>query len=115
MLRAYSATSHQRICANDAQVAGVQLKAGDRVLLPIALAGRDPEQYEHPNEIRFDRNAPNMTFGFGIHRYLGVYLAQREILLAQAEMLSTVPQFRLKVRMSVGKGKRRSDSVDYGG
>src|SRR3546814_9796931 len=77
MLRAYSATSHQRICANDVQVAGVQLKAGDRVLLPIALAGRDPEQYEHPNEIRFDRNASNMTFGFGIHRCLGVYLAQR--------------------------------------
>src|SRR3546814_3921035 len=29
----------------------------------------------------------NMTFGFGIHRCLGVYLAQREILFAQEEML----------------------------
>src|SRR3546814_15837903 len=83
------------------QLAGVQLKAGDRVLLPIALAGRVPEQYEHPNEIRFDRNASNMTFGFGIHRCLGVYLAQREILFALEEMLSTVPQFRLKAGFTI--------------
>src|SRR3546814_18557669 len=78
MLRAYSATSHQRICANDVEVAGVQLKAGDRVLLPIALAGRDPEQYENHNEIMFGRNASNMTLGFGIPRCLGVHPPQRE-------------------------------------
>lgn len=99
MLRAYSATSHQRICAHDVEIAGARIKAGARVLLPIALAGRDPEQYENPDEIRFDRNASNMTFGFGIHRCLGVYLAQREILFALEEMLATVPEFRFEGRL----------------
>jgi cytochrome P450 len=96
LLRAYAATSHQRICAKDVEIGGVQIKAGDRVVVSMSLAGRDPDMYEKPNEIRFDRNASNITFGWGIHRCLGVYLAQREILFALEEMLSTVPQFRLE-------------------
>ena len=96
LLRAYSATSHQRICASDTEIGGVQLKAGDRVVISLALAGRDPDTYEAPNEIRFERNAPNITFGWGVHRCLGVYLAQREILFALEEMLATVPPFSLQ-------------------
>lgn len=96
MLRAYGATPHQRTCSKDVEIGGVQLKAGDRVVLLTGLAGRDPEMYENPNEIRFDRDAPNVTFGAGAHRCLGVYLAQREILFALEEMLSAVPQFRLR-------------------
>jgi cytochrome P450 len=96
LLRAYSATSHQRICAKDVVIGGVQIKAGDRVVVSMSLAGRDPDMYDEPNEIRFDRNASNLTFGWGIHRCLGVYLAQRELLFAMEEMLSTVPQFRLE-------------------
>lgn len=95
LLRAYSATGHQRICARDVEVAGVQMKAGDRVLVSMALAGRDPETYDNPNEVRFDRSAANLTFGWGIHRCLGVYLAQRELLFALEEMLSAIPQFRV--------------------
>ncbi|MDB5686139.1 MAG: hypothetical protein JWR77_728, partial [Rhizorhabdus sp.] len=95
MLRAYAAVSSNRICANDVQVAGIRMMAGDKVLLPTPLAARDPEQYNDPNRIIFDRGASNITFGFGIHRCLGVYLAQREILFALEEMLSTIPQFRV--------------------
>jgi cytochrome P450 len=96
LLRAYAATSHQRICAQDVEIGGVLIKAGDRVVVSMSLAGRDPDMYDDPNTIRFDRNASNLTFGWGIHRCLGVYLAQRELLFAMEEMLSTVPQFRLE-------------------
>jgi len=96
LLRAYGATNHQRICAKDVEIGGVQMKAGDKVLVSMSLASRDPEMYDAPNEIRFDRNASNLTFGWGIHRCLGVYLAQRELLFALEEMLATIPQFRLQ-------------------
>lgn len=97
MLRAYPLTLHQRICSNDVEVGGVQVKAGDRVVIVLALAGRDPERYENPNLVDFDRASPaNLTFGFGVHRCLGVELAQRELLFALQEMLAEVPQFRLK-------------------
>ena len=106
LLRAYAGTSHQRICSKDIEIGGVLIKAGDRVSLQIALAARDPEQYDNPGEIRFDRGATSLTFGFGAHRCLGVYLAQREILFALEEMLSTIPPFRLadgfKVPFRVG-------------
>lgn len=96
LLRAYGTTNHQRICAKDVEVNGVRMKAGDRVLISMSLASRDPEMYDEPNEIRFDRNASNLTFGWGIHRCLGVYLAQRELLFALEEMLATIPQFRVE-------------------
>jgi cytochrome P450 len=95
MLRAYAAVSVNRICANEIEFGGVKMKPGDKILLPTPLAGRDPEQYDQPNEIRFDRGATNITFGFGIHQCLGLYLAQREMLFALKEMLSSIPQFRL--------------------
>lgn len=101
LLRAYGTTNHQRICVKDVVVGGVQMKAGDRVLVSMSLASRDPETYDAPNEIRFDRNASNVTFGWGIHRCLGVYLAQRELLFALEEMIATIPQFRLEKDFTV--------------
>jgi len=96
LLRAYGTTTHQRICSNDVELCGVQIRAGDKVAVSPALAGRDPEAYENPGEIRFDRNAPLLTFGYGIHRCLGVYLAQREMLFALEEVLAALPPFRLR-------------------
>lgn len=96
MFRAYSATSHQRIVAHDVNFCGVDMRAGDKALLSLTLAGRDPDQYDQANEVRFDRNAPNITFGFGIHRCLGVYLAQREVQIALEEVLAAIPPFEQK-------------------
>jgi len=96
LLRAYATTSHYRVCSQDVEVCGVLVKAGDKVMVSPALAGRDPEAYDNPGEIRFDRNAPLLTFGYGIHRCLGVYLAQREMLFALEEVLAALPPFRLR-------------------
>jgi cytochrome P450 len=95
MLRAYAAVSVARVCAKEVEISGVRMLPGDKILLPTPMAARDPEFYDRPNEVLFDRNLSNITFGYGIHRCLGVYLAQREMLFALQEMLSSIPQFRL--------------------
>jgi cytochrome P450 len=95
LLRAYSATSHQRIVAKDIEIAGVTLKVGDKILLSNPLANRDPEQYDNPNEVRFDRGVPNLTFGSGVHSCLGRHLARREVQVAIEEVLAALPEFRL--------------------
>jgi cytochrome P450 len=95
LLRAYSATSHQRIVAKDVEIAGVTVKVGDKVLLSNPLANRDPERYDHPNEVRFDRGVQNLTFGSGIHSCLGRHLARREVQVALEEVLTALPEFRL--------------------
>jgi len=96
LLRAYAAVSNARICAKEIEIAGVTLKPGDKVLLPTPLAARDPEEYDEPNAIRFDRGGQNITFGYGIHRCLGIHLAQREIQTALEQMLSSLPEFRIE-------------------
>jgi cytochrome P450 len=98
LLRAYAATSHQRIVAKDIELGGATLKVGDKVLLANPLANRDPEQYDNPNEVRFDRTGTNLTFGSGVHSCLGRHLARREIQIALEEVLSALPQFRLDAK-----------------
>jgi cytochrome P450 len=96
LFRAYSATSHFRICAKDIEIAGVEVKVGDKVLLANPVANRDPEEYDSPNEVRFDRIAQNLTFGSGVHNCLGRHLARREVQVALEEILSTLPEFHLE-------------------
>ena len=95
LFRAYSATSHIRICVNDMEMGGVSMKAGDKVLLPAPVANRDPEEYENPNEVNFNRTGQNLTFGFGVHNCLGRHLARREVQVALEEVISTLPPFHV--------------------
>lgn len=51
---------------------GVQIAEGDRVVLRIASANRDPLQFPHPE--RFDcsrRGARHLSLGFGLHSCVG--------------------------------------------
>src|SRR3546814_4659724 len=63
-----------------ALVTGVQTCA-----LPISAANRDPEAFDDPDTLRFDRKPANsgglrnMTFGTGRHRCLGANLAQANL------------------------------------
>ena len=95
LLRAYASTSHHRTCAKEIEIGGVTLKPGDRVLLSNPLINRDPEEFDRPDEILFDREATNLTFGFGIHNCLGRHLARREVQVALEEVLAALPEFRI--------------------
>jgi len=47
--------------------------------------------------VAIDRQPPrSLTFGFGVHRCVGVTLARRESVIAIEELLSAIPQFRLQ-------------------
>jgi cytochrome P450 len=95
LLRAYSPTVHNRICAKEYEIAGVRMMPGDKVVLAPPLGNRDPEHWDAPDEIRFDRVGQNLTFGSGIHNCLGRHLARREVQVALEELLAALPEFRL--------------------
>ncbi len=95
LLRAFAATSHHRTCAREIEIGGVLMKPGDKILLPNPVGNRDPEEYDRPNEIVFDRGSTNLTFGFGIHSCLGRHLARREVEVALEEVLAALPEFRI--------------------
>ncbi|MGH9232363.1 MAG: cytochrome P450 [Acidimicrobiales bacterium] len=65
----------------DAEVAGVQIKAGDWLYLSYLAGNMDPSVFDEP--LRFDVARPNadrhIAFGYGIHFCLGAQLARMEL------------------------------------
>lgn len=77
--RAFGVSAPTRTVARDMVFHGVPMKAGEAVLLPTYLAGRDPRAWEDPHRIDIDRRPRHITFGTGPHVCLGVHLAKREM------------------------------------
>lgn len=96
LLRAYAAVTTLRIVSKPVQVEGAQMMPGDLVFMTTPLAGRDPEGYEHVNDVRLDRKPTHVTLGHGIHRCLGQHLARRELQIAIDEFTRAIPDFRIE-------------------
>lgn len=96
LLRAYAAVSTHRIVSKPIEIDGQQLLAGDTVVMSTPLAGRDPEAYDNPNEIRLDRKPAHVTLGHSLHRCLGQHLARRELQTAIEEFVKVIPEFRIQ-------------------
>ncbi len=96
LLRAYAAVSTQRIVSKEHQLGGNTLLPGDVVSMSTPLAGRDPEAYDNPQEVRLDRKPTHVTLGHSLHRCLGQHLARRELQTAIEEFVKAVPLFRVQ-------------------
>ena len=72
--------AHYRHVVTDTELGGVDLSAGDRLLLLWGAANRDPAHFESPNEFRLDRSKAqgHITFGKGVHFCVGAALARME-------------------------------------
>ncbi len=83
-----------RTCKADTVIRGREIKAGERVVLVFGAGNRDPDAFEDPDEIRFDRRKNrHLAFGAGIHRCLGSNLGRRELVIGLEQFLQTVPTF----------------------
>jgi cytochrome P450 len=86
-----------RVAKVDHELAGEQIRAGDRLLCLAASANFDPLKYDDPRSFRLDRDHNrHMTFVAGPHRCLGIHLARFEMRVALSEFLRRIPLFRLK-------------------
>lgn len=95
MFRAFSPASTFRICVKDKEINGVTIRAGDKVAMSPAIAGRDPEAFERPGEIDFSRRSAHVAFAYGPHLCLGMHLARLEIQVAIEAFLKAIPTFRV--------------------
>jgi cytochrome P450 len=96
LLRAFAPVTPFRIVAKEIEICGQKVMPGEHVAVATPVIGRDPAFYPDPQEVRFDRKAPHMSLGGGIHRCLGMHLARLELQIAVEEFVTTLPEFRIK-------------------
>lgn len=92
--RAFGVSAPSRTVARDMEFHGVPMKAGEAVLLPTFLAGRDPRAWSDPHRIDIDRRPRHVTFGTGPHVCLGVHLAKREMKIMLEAFLGRMRNIR---------------------
>ena len=103
LFRRFPVISEGRMIAKDQEYDGVQLKHGEMVLLPTALAGLDETVYPDPWVVDFTRRgAPHLTFGSGAHRCAGALFARLELVTTLEEWLKRIPEFSLKPGEPIG-------------
>ena len=88
---------HFRHVMRPCELAGVDLRPDDRILLMWSAANRDPAVFDEPDAVRLDRpTAKNhLGFGWGIHHCIGAPLARLEARLAVEELLSRTRSIEL--------------------
>ncbi|MFJ1969474.1 cytochrome P450 [Streptomyces sp. NPDC087903] len=97
ILRVYSFVVPARKATKDVEIGGCPVRAGEMVMLPLAVTNRDPQRFENPLEVDPHRRATNhIAFGSGPHRCLGSHLARLELNVAVEEWHKRIPDYRLE-------------------
>jgi 4-methoxybenzoate monooxygenase (O-demethylating) len=83
-----------RTATRDVEVAGVTMEAGEKVLLFLAAANRDPRHWDEPDRFDINRKAGgHVGFGAGVHLCVGAAFARLEgeaMLAALARQVTSI-------------------------
>ena len=85
----------ERTAKEDTEVAGVTLRAGEKIAALLGAANRDPAAFDDVDAFAVDRS-PNghIAFGAGIHFCLGAPLARLELGVTVPRLLERFPDLR---------------------
>jgi cytochrome P450 len=90
--------SVNRYAMADLEIAGCRISRGDRLVISLAAANRDPERFADPDTFTADPDRPShLAFGHGIHVCLGAHLARLEGEIALTTLFRRLPTLRLAV------------------
>ena len=93
----------RRTTLQDTEIRGKRIRKGERVVMWYVSGNRDDEVIDHPNNFIIDRARPrtHLSFGFGIHRCVGLRLAELQLRIVWEEMLKRFDRIEV-----VGEPKR---------
>ena len=93
----------RRTALVDTEVQGQKIKKGDRVVMWYVSGNRDEEVIDNPDAFIIDRPRPriHLSFGFGIHRCVGMRLAELQLRIVWEEILKRFAKIEV-----VGEPKR---------
>jgi cytochrome P450 len=93
----------RRTALEDIEFRGKQIRKGDKVVMWYVSGNRDEQVIERPYEFIIDRARPrtHISFGFGIHRCVGIRLAELQLKIIWEEILKRFDNIEV-----VGQPKR---------
>ncbi len=104
-----SVKSGGKLCIRSTNVGGVDIKAGDKVVLMHLAANQDPRRF--PDSRTFDagrpRNAEHIAFGRGPHTCIGAPLARLETKISIERLLSRLGPITLSNEHHGPQSQRR--------
>jgi len=95
-LRVFAVAANSRTAVQDFDFHGCPVRKGDRVVVGLISANRDPAVFGDPEAVMLDR-WPNrhMTFGSGPHHCLGAHIARLEIRISLEEWHRRIPDYHV--------------------
>jgi cytochrome P450 len=98
MIRWQTPVAHMRRTATqDFEIGGKTIKAGEKVIMWYVSGNRDETVIENPEAFIVDRERPrqHVAFGFGIHRCVGMRLAEMQLRTVWEEILKRFPTIEI--------------------
>jgi cytochrome P450 len=97
----------RRTALVDTELGGKTIRKGERVVMWYVSGNRDEDVIDRPEEFIIDRARPrnHLSFGFGIHRCVGMRLAELQLKIVWEEMLKRFDRIEV-----VGEPKRTYSS-----
>jgi len=85
-----------RIVSSNLEIDGHELQSGQRVLIVIGSANRDPDVFTDPDHVDVGRKPnPHLTFGMGSHYCAGAPLARLQAAIAIGALINRLPDLQL--------------------
>ena len=98
VIRWQTPLSHMRRTAlEDVEMGGKTIKKGDKVVMWYYSGNHDEDVFEDPRVIKFDRPNGNnhLSFGFGIHRCMGLRVAELQLRILWQQILEKFEKIEL--------------------
>jgi len=87
----------ERTATQDAEVGGVTIPKGEKIVSLLGSANRDEEVFKSPTEMDITRDPnPQIGFGAGIHFCIGAPLARLEMSISLPELFKRFPKIELE-------------------
>jgi cytochrome P450 len=91
-----------RTIHKDVVIAGVPMRAGQRVAGLVACANRDEREFENADEFIWNRKIPRqLAFGLGLHHCMGLHIARLQIRVLVQEFLLRVNSYSFDLSKAI--------------
>lgn len=101
-----------RLAKRKTRIGDLEIPAGQKVVLYVSAANRDPRRWENPQEFRIGRPKikEHLAFGRGAHVCAGAPLARKEVAVLYEKLFEHTSDIRLSEKHHGPKGAR---TIDY--